>query len=541
MKIRLTAFFYLFFVIICLQCSPEKTLESITVETDKNGQLQVQVTAEHVQQFKDKGFLTYTDFGAAGDGKTDDIDAIAAAHKIANELGLPVKAENNATYYIGGTTRSAIIKTNTDFGAAEFIIDDRKLEDRTSAVFRVESGKEPFNLEGITTLKRNQEKINHSLPGTCLVTVTNTDVKHYIRYGLNQNNGSSQTDIFVVDKNGNIDMDAPIIWDFDRITEIKALPIDAEVLQITGGKFTTIANQAESKYNYHSRNIAIRRSNVIVDGLEHHVTGEGEYGAPYGGFINTSECAYVSIKNCLFTGHKTYQTIGNAGKPVSMGTYDISLGRSISIKFINCSQTNDINDRTYWGLMGSNYCKNLVLVNCSFSRFDAHKGVANASIRNCELGHMGINAIGTGTFTVENSTIRGRSLINLRSDYGSTWEGEFIIRDCIFIPNTGESGKVNLINGFYSGQHNFGYTCYMPEKITIENLVIDDSNYTGEYKGPAIFANFNPENTSDSYVELYPYVKTKVLKLKNVNVHSGKKFRLSDNEYMFNEVRLVEE
>jgi hypothetical protein len=90
----------------------------------------------------------------------------------------------------------------------------------------VSSSLQPFQLEGITSLKRNQEKINVSLPGTCLITVTNSHVKHYIRFGLNQNNGSPQTDIFVVDKNGNVDMDAPIIWDFDQITEITALPMD---------------------------------------------------------------------------------------------------------------------------------------------------------------------------------------------------------------------------------------------------------------------------------------------------------------------------
>jgi hypothetical protein len=82
---------------------------------------------------------------------------------------------------------------------------------------------------------------------------------------------------------------APIIWDFDQITEITALPIDEKTLTISGGLFTTIANQDESKYNYYSRNISIQRSNVIVTSLEHRVTGEGDHGAPYNGFINISK------------------------------------------------------------------------------------------------------------------------------------------------------------------------------------------------------------------------------------------------------------
>lgn len=204
-------------------------------------------------------------------------------------------------------------------------------------------------------------------------------------------------------------MNAPIIWDFDQITEIEALPVDEDILTITGGKFTTIANQAESKYTYYSRNIGIRRSNVVVDGLVHLVTGEGEHGAPYGGFLNINNCAYVTVKNTTLTGRKTYRTIGSAGVPVSMGSYDLSVGRAISVSFINCKQTNDITDRTYWGILGSNYCKNLVYDNCEFSRFDAHKGVANATIRNSKLGHMGINAIGSGTLLVENTTLYGEA------------------------------------------------------------------------------------------------------------------------------------
>jgi hypothetical protein len=376
------------------------------VHTSEDGKLLVNVSEKDVTKFKTIGLVRYSDFGAKGDGKTDDIDAIAAAHAFANQHSLLVKADDGATYYIGGKERTAVIQTDTDFGTAAFIIDDTEVQNRNASVFMVTSGLQPFNLEGISSLKRNQEKIDGSLTGTCLITVTNSNIKRYIRFGLNQNNGSAQTDIFVVDKNGNVDMNAPIIWDFDQITEITALPIDETKLNITGGQFTTKANKAESKYTYYSRNIAIRRSNVLVDGLEHRVINEGEHGAPYGGFINIADCSYVTVKNTLLTGHKTYVTIGAAGKPVSMGSYDLLVNRALNVSFVNCKQTNDIDDKTYWGILGSNYSKNLLYDSCTLSRFDAHMGVANATIRNSTLGHMGINAIGSGTLTVENTTVR---------------------------------------------------------------------------------------------------------------------------------------
>jgi hypothetical protein len=508
------------------------------VSTNESGLLLINVSQEDVSRFNTLGVIHYSDFGAKGDGKTDDMDAIAAAHAFASQHGLKVKADKGATYYIGGRERTALIGTDTDFGTAAFIIDDTEVENRNASIFMVSSSLKPFHPEGITSLKRNQEKVKVSLPGPCLITVTDSLVKRFIRFGLNQNNGSPQTDIFIVHKDGHVDMDAPIIWDFDQITEITAIPVDEDTLHITGGRFTTIANQAESKYTYYSRNIAIRRSNVVVDGLEHHVTGEGEHGAPYGGFINIRDCSYVTVKNTILTGHLTYSTIGSAGKPVSMGSYDISVSRALHVSFVNCRQTNDINDRKYWGIMGSNYCKNLLYDHCTFSRFDAHMGVANATIRNSTLGHMGINAIGTGILTVENCTLYGRNLINLRSDYGSTWQGEFIIRNCVFVPARDSATSASLIGGSNSGQHNFGYTCYTPERIRIENLHIDDSKHPEDYRGPAIFSDFNPQMSDDSYREKFPYVTTREVILRNVSTASGKDLRLSDNSFLFRDVKV---
>ena len=508
------------------------------IHVNKKGELYVNVSPKDIVTFKSDGLVRYRDFGARGNGKTDDIDAIAATHAFANQHGLMVKADDGATYYIGGKERTAIIQTDTDFGSATFIIDDTDVQNRQAAIFSVSSNLKSFKLKSIDRLSRNQEKIDISLLGTCLIRVANSDIKHYIRFGLNPTKGSSQSDIFMVDKNGHVDMDAPIVWDFNKITSITALPIDEKILNITGGRFRTVANKEVSKYNYYSRNISIKRSNVLIDGLEHRVTGEGDHGAPYGGFITISNCANVTVRNTILTGHKTYRTIGRAGKPVSMGTYDISVSNAINVSFLNCSQTNDINDRTYWGIMGSNYSKNLLFDNCTFSRFDAHKGVANATIRNSTLGHMGINAIGSGTFTVENSTIRGRSLINLRSDYGSTWRGEFIIRNCIFIPSGGKSTSASLISGSYSGQHDFGYMCFMPERIIIENLKIEDANHPEDYLGPAIFTNFNRQMTDDSYQEKFPNVRTKEVILRNVTISSGKVLRISDNPFMFKDVKV---
>ena len=510
----------------------------VEVSINENGELAINVPPKDIAKYKAKGFVQYSDFGALGDGKTDDINAIAATHAFANSQNLSVKANVGANYYIGGNKRTAIVKTNTDFGTASFIIDDTKVQNRLASIFEVSSDIESFELSGIHILKKNQEKLDVTLPGTCLIRVTDSMMKRYIRLGLNQDTGSSQTDLFVVDKNGQVDMDAPIIWDFDSITEIIALPIDETTLNISGGRFTTIANNADSKYEYYARNINIKRSNVVVDGLEHRVISEGDHGAPYRGFISMNTCTDVIVKNTILTGRKVYSTIGSAGKPVRMGTYDITVEKALNVSFINCCQTNDINDKKYWGIMGSNNSKNIIYDNCKLSRFDAHKGVVNATIRNSTIGHMGINALGSGLLTIENTTVHCRNFMVLRRDYGSTWQGNLMIRNCVFAPNEITPSGINIIGGFNSGQHDFGYSCYMPNQIIIEDLHIKDSDHSDSYKGPTVFEDFNPQMTNQTYQELFPYIKTKYVLLKNIIIDSKMPLRKSDNRFMFKDVQV---
>jgi len=519
------------------------TLNTRTTQVyqEENGEIKINVNHYDLEKIKQKGFISYSEMGATADGNSDDMIFILATHALANQYGFDVKADDGAKYLIGGKEMTAIIETNTDFGDATFIIDDTDIDNRFASIFEVKSQLKPITIDAIKSLRKNQKNVDLTFKDDFLVTVSDDNVKRYIRYGLNQNKGRAQTDIFILDKMGNIDSSSPVIWDFEHVTDISALPIDKTNLVINGGFFITIANKAPSKYTYYSRNISIKRSNVVVTNLKHVIEGEGDQGAPYRGFISISDCSNVLVKDCVLTGHKTYRTIGNAGKPVSMGSYDISVTRSIGVSFVNCSQTNDINDNKYWGIFASNYSKNISFDNCTFSRFDAHMGVYNATIRNSTLGYMGINAIGSGEFLIENSTVRGKSFINLRYDYGSTWEGNFTIRNCIFVPTKRKSATISLFSGSNSGLHDFGYTCYMPKKIIIDQLHIDDSNQHKDYNVIAVFSNFNPKMIDESFQEQFPYIKTEKVFLNNISISSEKKLVVSENPFMFRSVKIETE
>lgn len=466
------------------------------------------------------GPVRYEAFGAVGDGVADDLPAIVEAHAFANARGLTVQAIPGAVYHLGRRALTAVIATDTDWVTAQFIIDDTDVENHRASLFAVRSLLDPVELD-IPRLSRDQRRLDVRPSRDCWVRVENSRQRRYIRRGLNQNDGSAQRDCFILRRDGTVEGD--IDWDYDTITRVEARPMDERTLVLQGGIFTTIANRMkqEKGYNYWARNITIHRSNTTVVGLTHHVAGETDTGHPYGGFLAVSSCANVTLRDCFLTGHKTYMTIGAAGKPVSMGSYDLSANEVVNFTMIGC-RMDDICDATRWGVIGANFCKNILLENCRLSRMDVHQGVSGTyTIRGSTLGHAGLNAIGRGTLTVENSTLNGRSLISLRGDYGSTWEGAIVIRNSRWIPACGAPIQPYLLNASNDGQHDFGYPCFMPREIIIDGLVIDDRQHPEKYAGPYLFTDPDGE-TPSAAPRPFPYRLSERVTLRNLTTTSGR-------------------
>jgi hypothetical protein len=491
-------------------------------------------------------FVTYEAFGAVGDGVTDDLPAICAAHAYANEQRLPVKTSPGAIYHLGRQPLTAVITTDVDWNTSRFTIDDTNINtdanDHKAPLFEVRSLLEPMTVQ-IDHLTRDQKQVDARPARDCHVLVENDQKRLYIRRGLNQNNGVPQHDCFILRQDGSIEGD--IDWNYDAITRIEARPIDEETLHIRGGIFTTFANRMEQPigYNYWGRNIVITRSNTEIDGVTHYVVGETAVGHPYRGFLSAEQCANITLRNCFATPHKIYSTIGAAGLPVNMGSYDIHANDVVNFQMFNCSM-HHICDRTHWGVIATNFCKNIVLEDCVLSRMDTHMGVSGVyTIRRCELGHMGLNAIGRGLLTVEDSTLYGNAFISLRSDYGSTWEGDLVIRNCRWVPACGEKYWPTLFNIRNDGMHDFGYPCTMPRTITIDGLTVDDSNHPEEYDGLYLFTDPDVMNPGDRVVSLtaersFPYVRSEKITVRGLSTASGKVPQISPNADLQNEMSI---
>ena len=151
-----------------------------------------------------------------------------------------------------------------------------------------------------------------------------------------------------------------------------------------------------------------------------------------------------------------------------MGSYDIGGTCANNIYYKNCRQSNffypngmpSLNEVT-WGIMGSNYCKNITYDGCLLTRFDAHAGIYNGKVINSEIIYLRLT--GGGKFTIKDSTIWGNEIISLRADYGCTWRGdvEIIKRGHRFAPHFHNCGSESffvfkvVVNSSFGNAHLF--------------------------------------------------------------------------------------
>ena len=459
--------------------------------------------------------VRYSDFGAVGDGVTDDWDAIVAAHDYANKNNLPVFADEGATYYIGITDKVATIRTNTTWTGATFIVDDSEIiawQTPMNMLFHVD-GDEYVSGIKITSLKKGQKKLDFAPGEKLLITVENNNVYQYKRKFQHANDGIPMSDTFIVDENGNILND--IIWDFDKITSVKAKRI-GEPLVIDGGTFLFKVNRHESE-SYYSRNIKVIRSNTTIQNLTMKIIDEGDVCSPYMGFITVIETANVTLKNLKLDAYSSFD--------VGFGTYAMQINYSVNTTLDGVVQTNDIRDTSRWGVMNTNFCKDFVVKNCYINRYDSHMGVANCTIENSTIGSNGVNIIGHGKFILKDSTVYNDCLLILRADYGATWDGDVYIENVDWYYDSNYPAVVYARN---ASDHDFGYTCYQPRNIYIDGLHVHEMNVDpSKYAGPRILCYYIRDEEQGTE---FPYVLTEKVVINNLTTDSGKPAYLSFNE-----------
>lgn len=425
----------------------------------------------------------YKDFGAVGDGKTNDYEAIKKAHDYANEYGHTVVAQAGATYYLKQVTQTITVKTNTDFSNATFIIDGAELSSKSGSVFTVSpdfsettfgSGSPEINDINDRGVFAYTDKIDLGLGFPALLIVEGSPAASDIRHDSSEGERATLKDILSVDEYGNLSKGTPPLFNLSDVTEIRVIRTDEEPVTLSGGRFITRTNLGENGFEYYGRIIAVNRSNTTVSGIIHEIEDEARksYGDPYSEFISVSYSNNTLIKNCFFTAPRVrYHCTEADGNELKNASAIIRVSFSNGIRLDSCKQT-DFFDSSYVkpnnersAVMSFSYTKNVICAFSVFSVFEAQNGIYNAEITDSAL--LGLKITGGGNVSVERCRVYGDVLIDITKEYGSTWKGNVILKDVTLQAD----GEATLLFAYWLN-HDFGYRTYMPENIIVDNLTL---------------------------------------------------------------------
>lgn len=398
-----------------------------------------------------------------------------------------------------------------------------------------------------------------------------------------------QEEIIIVNTDGLRDELTPLQYDWDKIGTIKKYPIDKTPLTVTGGTFYTKVNTVNLTAYIH-RGIHITRSNVTLNGVEHYLLGEdacfgtpedyigydlkgnevhlARFGAPMHGFYRITECANVTLKNCVLSNHLRVYSYGNDNN--STAPYEIYAQYVAGLTIDNCScapdkddvsgpaDTTGIMDTSRWGTTGTNNCKNLTVKDSRINRIDAHMGAYNINVLDSTMGYLGIVVIGFGTLNIERVTSYADFFVYLRRDYGSYWNGDVNIKDCTWKIDGSNyrpwiifaNYRPNTLYNYDTIEEDTTYYATLPTNVTIDGFVWDASRVTNTalcsdygfqvYSNPIWDLNFTINDTTlaNRVLYRYPLRITKHVHVDNVTI--VRNATLANEDFVGVNVRLNE-
>ena len=442
--------------------------------------------------------VSIKDFGAVGDGVTDDTTAVIAAHTYANTVFAEVS--------YAGCTQVALqanaqipLQTSVDFAGCQLVILGGINTPPSFSTFN--------NLYVVTD------------PACPLVTVTGSVLATNLTagalfptLGLFDGHGyaflecgfqipnraetgtTNYQQAFKVNRNGRV-----------------SSPLSADISAFAGAITVTYRKTSERRlviknvslmegaWN-NQRVFYIQRCNVEVDNFTMMFTG--------GTFDN--------IQNIIKIEHGSDITIRNfisTGRPVTTtaGSYNLDIFGGADIIVDN------MNALTGWGATGTNHINGVKFVNCVLNRLDAHGGGHNVFAENCDLHESGmVYGWGGGILSVKNCRLNRCNAIATRGDYGGQFFGDLVVADC---ETTNNNTATMLVVDLETNPLGASTPVNAPRTITVSNVTRSSSAST---TGTTEFVPVRIRIKDASSVVYAP----NLIKVDNINYHRGWRFGL---------------
>lgn len=395
------------------------------------------------------------------EGMTDE-EIIRATHEYANEHNLPVHNPTGEFFLEEGT--AIPIRTNVDWGETIFHIDESKAGNKQHFIVeRTNEREEITNNINITQLANELKKDVVDLPSLADYAGYLITVRDNTKYEAQRTKGKLWTyeEQFFIHEGGRVE--GRISKDFDHITSVHATYGENYFRIVEGGKFILNGKTPQTVEQYRSGGIRIERSRTIIQNMVIEMENPsndqfGLNGTASSGFYQFYGLYDLTFRNIDTKPRKNFDN--------NSGTYGMGGDHIVKVKFENITGDGSNN---YWGIMGTNKFKKMMVKDCQLNRLDVHWDAQDVFIENSVIGNLAFT--GGGMLTIKDSKIFNNSLLVVRYDYGGHWDGDIHIENVEVFPQNEKEHRAII---YFQGE-DFDYKTPIKHgrTITLKNITFD--------------------------------------------------------------------
>jgi hypothetical protein len=414
--------------------------------------------------------VSVKDFGAAGDGVTDDTAAIRAAATAANAKGIPLLV-NPGTYFIDSPgdielrvsldATGAVFKLGANMGLTPvFIARGNPLDDITSSVVLTQITKNVTTVASLAPYRNGFIRIRSNVPNLTRTPGSAMLFKEECGY-------ISKEGVLVT----------PIRHNYSTggtgITQVQYRKDETAQLIVYGG-----AVDVNGKFS--PRFLTVERNDVKVKNWT--VLDSTNSAKIDQAFIfRISNCANFVMED--ISGDAMNQAVS------ASFSYLVDIVYAFNSRFSRCFIQGG------WGSLTGNGANGYHITDSNFDRFDIHYDGYDMTVDNCTFYQNILYGSGGGVLQVTNSTKIAKqvqpflsntsvvaSVVASRGDYGGTWDGNVLINNVTVVVS--DSYTISTTNPivFYSGgavgDFGAGRALPDPHTIVLQNCLVNASDAT---------------------------------------------------------------